>query len=124
MSVHSGKDGTAEWASSEISELSLWSFTDLSENQAYHTNDSGTARKRVEGVHDSNGTFRVEDKPAALKGAGAELVMYDNETIWTVTVIVDSVVKACDINGGVITGWDVNWSGNGPVVETTGSFSV
>ena len=123
MSVHSGKDGTATWASSEISELSLWNFTDLSENQAYHTNATGAARKRVEGVHDSNGTFRVEDKPTAIAGAGAELVMYDNETIWTVTIIVDNVAKACDINGGTITGWDVTWSGNSTVEESSGSYS-
>ena len=124
MGVKSGKDGTATWASAEVASLAQWTLVDLSENKDYHTNDSGAARKRVAGIKDSNGSFRVLDQPDGVTtGQSAELVMYDNEDIATVTVIIDSITPTNDVNTGDIVGYDVVWSGNGVLEWTTGSYS-
>lgn len=124
MSVKSGKDGTVTWAGTEVSSLSQWRFTELSDNPDYHTNESGDARQRVAGIKDSNGTFRAEDRPSTVSvGQTAELVMYDNEDIATVTVIIDSIDVATDINTGATVGYDVTWSGHTTVEWSTGSYS-
>jgi hypothetical protein len=123
MSVTSGKDGTATWATSEISELMNWAFDDQADAHPYHTNDSGGTELNVVGIHRSSGTFRVQTLPTATAGAGADLVMYDNTNIYTVTIVVTNLASACDM-GGAIIGWDVTWVGNSAMVPTTGSYSA
>jgi hypothetical protein len=121
MAVISGKSGTLSYGGSEEAEVLNWSLTTTSANDAYHSNDSGGWKKRVAGVKDSSGSFEMRDLPTMSEGDSAEAILYTNQDIYTVTIIIDSINVNVDINDGTAVNWTVNFSGNGAVVKTTGS---
>jgi hypothetical protein len=120
MAVISGKDGSVDFDAAE-SEVQDWTLNNISENQAYHTNDSGTNRKRVAGVRDSNGSFTALDLPSFIEGDTGSFVGYTGQDIYTVDVIVDQIVVTTDVNTGAPVSWAVTFSGNGAIDITQGS---
>lgn len=124
MATHSGANGTVYWDSGEVTPTEAWTIDDSISTDAYHANDSGAAKKRIGGVEDSTGTFRVSSKPTFTKGATGTFFGWTGTggTSYQVDAIIQRVATAVDIMEGTRSLWDVTFEGNGPV--TTGSDSA
>jgi hypothetical protein len=121
MAAHSGKNGTVKWGGSAEAHVTNWTLTTTSNNAAFASNDTSGWKTRVAGVRDSSGSFTMKDKPSFEEGYSAELILYTDARIYTVTVVIDSIGTACNMNDGTEVTWEVAFSGKGAVVITSGS---
>jgi len=124
MSRYSGKNGTATWDGSAVSEVLSWDLDRTSNNEVYHSSEAaGDAMQRVATTKDWTATLTVGSMPACDEGDSAELVLYDNTKILTGTGIVNSVTHRCNINGELVE-WTITVVANdSEMVESSGSYS-
>jgi len=125
MAVISGKSGTLLIDAAEVTPVSNWTLTTLSDNRAYAANDTAGWKRRAAGVRDCRGTFecKVTDSGSAPveEGDSVSLKLQVDDTgsnYYTVPAIISKVEIECDIAGGEIVAWVIEFAGNGAVTRT------
>lgn len=118
-----GNEGTITINAVEETPVTTWQITETSANDNYVANDTGGWNKRKGGAKDSTGSFHMKAKPSFRAGAELAFVGYTGTDIYTQNIIVDTIGVVTDMNTGLIVAYDVAFSGNGPLVPTTGSLA-
>lgn len=126
MTVISGKSGTASVDGQEITPVTAWTLTISPNHDVYGANDTEGWKKRVAGTFDTNGSFNMKDIPsffgAYVAGdTSVDLVLYTDQDIFTQTVVIEDIAVNLDLLNGTIVDYTIPFSGNGPLVPSTGS---
>lgn len=123
MATVSGKHGTVKIGSSDVRELTNWSGSFNPNNQAWNSNQTGGAKRRIAGVLDSSGSmagkFDESDPIWNSFEEGDEVTLHlyvcQNPPRYRVQpAVIGEVQYEVDIDDGAIVGWTANWEGNGP----------
>jgi hypothetical protein len=122
----SGKGGKAQIGSTDISEITKWSFNPTSNNSAWASSDTSGYKKRVAGVKDGSGSiegvFDEEDEIYLTfePGDSITLKLYiDASKYYSVPSLIDSFSIEVDLNDGEVVGWSADFSINGAWTKPT-----
>ena len=124
MATFSGKDGKVNDGTSDIADITRWTFTKTSNNPAYASSSSAGFRKRVAGVKDGSGAIegKYQNDTAPILDEGEEVTVklyVDTTHFYSVPVIIDSFQLETDIDRGEVVGWSADFSTNGAWTEPT-----
>lgn len=117
----SGKHGRVKVAGTALTDVTKWSLTPKSENQAYASSHTNGRKKRIAGVGDSSGSFDTKydsaTGPKFREGQEVTLQLRVNKTDpgdgFDVEAIIDEVSYEVDLDSGAIVAENYTFSGNG-----------
>jgi len=111
MATISGKDGKVKIGPASVAEITRWSFTSTSSNQALVTSSTGGFRKRIAGVKDASGSiaFRLDPGDPITndfdEGDRVTLLLHiDAARYYSVPAIIDRINLEVDIDSGDVVG--------------------
>lgn len=117
MAGESGQLGKVLSGSSQIAEVTGWSFNPTANNPSWASSTVPGFKQRVAGVRDSTGSFDFKyDTSSKIWGTVKEgdlvtLKLYlNNSDIITVPAVIDSLTVEVDINDGDVTGGTCTFS--------------
>lgn len=122
MAAVSGKSGTLKLGAATVAPIAQWKLELTSRHKAYAANDTGGAVKRLAGVDDASGSFQCQVSDSGncpvRRGQQATAQFHldaSGANYYEVPIIIDRIGVTCDITGGAILAFAVDFSGNGPV---------
>lgn len=116
-----GKDGDAKLGTTQIAEVTKWSWTTKQNIVSYCSNKTGGYKQRKAGVKEGNGTLEGVWDPAnpaysqVPEGIDAlTLKLYINATqFWSVTAIIEQFQNDVNIDAGEMVTWSANFFSQG-----------
>ena len=128
MSTISGKNGTVKISSTDLFEVTRWTFSPQCAVSKYASNNTAGYRAAVAGILDGNGTIDVKLDTAntldLLAGSAATLELHvdsSGSNYYSVPAIIAAAPITVDIDSGEVVGatyrFESNgaWSANGAV---------
>lgn len=122
MAVLSGKSGTLYLGEDEVTPVSNWRLSIVSDNPDYAANDTGGWKQRAAGVRDCSGSFeiKVEDDGSCPVEEGDDVALKlhvdgTGDNYYAVPAIIDQIQVDVDINEGRIVALAIDFSGNGAI---------
>lgn len=120
MAALSGKNGKITIGSSDLAEITSWSFNPTSNNPAWASSSNAGYKVREAGVKDGSGSFEGKyDKADQINdritvGDKVTLLLYiDASSFFSVPAIIDSISYEVDIDDGEIVSFTCDFSTNG-----------
>ena len=122
MPFISGKDGTLYASDIEVTQLTRWRIEKTVGQKAYTANDTGGARKRVVGVQDCTGQFKIQltesGNVPVEEGDAVTLELHVDDSgnnYYEVPAVIDRVHAETDVSEGKTVAQSIDFSGNGPI---------
>jgi len=116
----SGKDGDVKIASTQIAEITKWSWNPKANVPKYASNKTAGYKAAVAGVKDGSGSMEGKWDPAIpataviAPGTSVTLKLYINATqFWSVPSITEGFKHDVDLDTGEIVGWSCDFQSNG-----------
>lgn len=121
MAVLSGKNGKVRIGSSDLAEITGWTFNPTSNNPSYASSGTAGFKKREAGVKDGSGTISgkydkadpIQDRMDVGAKVTLELHVDAAEHKFIVPAIIDSITYTTDMDDGEIVSFDADFSING-----------
>jgi hypothetical protein len=134
MAGQSGYTGYVKIGSTNVAEVTKWSFKPTSNNPSWASSTVPGYKRRVAGVKDGGGTIDVKFDRTSMfisvldVGTEVTLLLYPevhttgtvvDSKFYSVPAIVDSYSIEVDIDGGDVTGASIEFSTNGAWTNMT-----
>lgn len=120
MATISGKTGTVEISSTDVLEVTKWTFNPKCNVSKYASNNTSGYKAAVAGVLEGNGTVEVKLDTASsldlVAGAAATLDLHVDGTgsnYYSVPAIISEAPIEVDIDGGEVVGATYSFEANG-----------